>query len=128
MFSILGETGKNLDVVMGGGRGYFIPKDIVDEEGQLGGRSDGQNLIKQWLDHQKASNKNAAYIWKKDQLAEVLGKDKVLGLFESSHTKFNMYRNKDDPSLTDMMEAAIKILDNKGLGYFLFVEGRYLIV
>jgi alkaline phosphatase len=48
----------------------------------------------------------------------------VSGLFESDHCPFNLERDQQlDPSLTEMTEAAIKILSKNTQGYFLFVEG-----
>ncbi|CAG9824652.1 unnamed protein product, partial [Phaedon cochleariae] len=45
---IFGDTGKNLQVILGGGRKKFLPKEVVDEEGKRGERSDGANLIEEW--------------------------------------------------------------------------------
>ncbi|XP_017781185.1 PREDICTED: membrane-bound alkaline phosphatase-like [Nicrophorus vespilloides] len=117
-----GETGKNLNVILGGGRGKFLPKTIVDEEGQKGKRSDGVNLIEDWLEQK--SGVNAEYVWKRDDLLNLPEEtDYVLGLFESSHCNYDMDRTKDDPSLAEMTEAAIKILQKGDDGFFLFVEG-----
>lgn len=47
---IRGETGRNLNVIYGGGRKKFISEKIITEEdGQKGQRSDGLDLIDEWL-------------------------------------------------------------------------------
>ncbi len=49
----------------------------------------------------------------------------VLGLFEPSHMQYELDRKKDpggEPSLTEMTEKAIRILERSPKGYFLMVE------
>ena len=36
-----------IDVAMGGGRRHFLPKEVTDEEGKTGKRTDGRNLIEE---------------------------------------------------------------------------------
>lgn len=49
----------------------------------------------------------------------------LVGLFEPGDTKYNLARNTTlDPSLTEMMEAAITILSRNPKGFYLFVEDK----
>lgn len=49
----------------------------------------------------------------------------LTGLFEPGDMKYSMVRNTTlDPSLTEMMEAAITILSRNPNGFYLFVEDK----
>lgn len=48
---------------------------------------------------------------------------KVLGLFSPSHFPFHLDSVPEIPRLSEMVEAAIKVLSKNPRGYFLFVEG-----
>jgi alkaline phosphatase len=118
---VSGETGKNLNVVMGGGRAKFIPKETEDEEGHKGDRSDGENLIRTWL----AQTQNAQYVWNRDDLLALDDTvDNLLGLFGTDHLSYNLDRDPtNEPSLAEMTQAAIEVLSRGDNGFFLFVEG-----
>lgn len=118
---VYGETGKNVDVILGGGRRKFIPQDYQDEEKQFGTRTDGSNLIEEWL----ATRENSQYVWNKADLLNVRnGTEKLLGLFASDHMDYNLDRDTNaDPSLLEMTTAAIDLLSKSEEGFFLFVEG-----
>lgn len=118
---VYGETGKQLDVVLGGGRAKFLPKDRANDLGQNGERSDGVDLIEEWLKQKE----NAVYMWNKTDLLNLDEKTQsVLGLFNDDHINYNLERNQEiEPSLEEMTEAAIKVLSQGKNGYFLFVEG-----
>lgn len=48
-----------------------------------------------------------------------------LGLFEPADCRYELERNPaTDPSLTEMMEKAIKILSKNPKGFYLFVEDK----
>ena len=50
------------------------------------------------------------------------------GLFEPSHMQYDHDREDDgagEPSLAEMTETAIRILQKNSNGFFLMVEGRY---
>ncbi|XP_067634281.1 membrane-bound alkaline phosphatase [Eurosta solidaginis] len=124
------DTGKKLKVVMGGGRREFLNTTVNDEEGIPGSRTDGRNLIQDWLKDKKTSGQEAAYVWSKKGLSLVnLEKTEyLLGLFDSSHCPYHgdLARTRYDlvkPTLTEMTEVAIKMLSKNKNGYFLFVEG-----
>lgn len=123
------DVGKNLKVVLGGGRRNFITTNDLDDEGRSGLRTDGRNLIDEWLED-RSKDAKANYIWHKQQLDEidVENTDYLMGLFESSHCMFNLdilnsNLQNQEPSLTDMTATAIKMLQKEENGYFLFVEG-----
>ncbi|MEJ2043493.1 MAG: alkaline phosphatase [Reinekea sp.] len=112
-----------LDVVFGGGRRHFLPKEYIDGEGKKGKRTDNRNLTAEWL----SKYDNASFIWNQDGFdkldTETTGP--VLGLFNSSHMEYEADRAKDkggEPSLAEMTTKAIEILDNNKKGFFLQVE------
>lgn len=119
---IFNKPGKKINVIFGGGRTKFIPKSMNDVDGNEGEREDEENLISEW----KKDKENAAYIFDKDGLnnLNVADTDYVLGLFASYHMDFNLDADHTkQPSLVEMTEVAMKILQKNPNGYFLFVEG-----
>ncbi|XP_050503672.1 membrane-bound alkaline phosphatase-like [Diabrotica virgifera virgifera] len=122
---IFGETGKNLQVILGGGRKNFLPKEIIDENGNQGVRSDQMNLILEWTKQKESMDKKYEYVSNREQLLNIQnGTEYLLGLFASCHMPYNLERNKEStPSLEEMTEAAIKVLKKGPEGFFLFVEG-----
>jgi alkaline phosphatase len=123
------QVGKNLKVILGGGRRNFINTTELDDEGRPGWRTDGRNLIDEWL-NERSKTATAKYVWHKQQLDEidVEKTDFLLGLFESDHCMYNLdilnnNLQHQEPSLTDMTVKAIKMLQKQENGFFLFVEG-----
>lgn len=57
---INGDVGSKLRVVLGGGRQEFRNQTTIDEELSFGKRSDGKDLIAEWLNK---SNDNRTYVW-----------------------------------------------------------------
>ncbi|XP_064186092.1 intestinal-type alkaline phosphatase-like [Anguilla rostrata] len=113
-----------IDVILGGGRTYMLPNDTADPEypSSRGDRWDKTNLITEWLKNKK----KAKYVWNKAQLDDVDEDDTdyLMGLFEPKDLRYELDRNPlTDPSLTEMVEKAIKILRKNSKGYYLFVEG-----
>ncbi|XP_062869429.1 alkaline phosphatase-like [Trichomycterus rosablanca] len=113
----------DIDVILGGGRMYMLPKETTDPEYPTtkGDRLDKTNLIDVWINKRK----NAQYVWNKSQFDAVdeTKTDYLMGLFEPKDTRYELDRNPDtDPSLTEMMEKAIKILRKNPKGFYLFVE------
>ncbi|KAM4588008.1 alkaline phosphatase, tissue-nonspecific isozyme isoform 2-T2 [Odontesthes bonariensis] len=123
------ENIPNIDVVMGGGRKFMYPKNKSDVEypdvaKSSGVRKDGRNLVQEWLD--KVKNKNGHYVWNKKQLLSLNPNNVnyLLGLFEPMDMTYDLERNTDtDPSLTEMVDVAIKILRKNPNGFYLLVEG-----
>jgi alkaline phosphatase len=117
--------GRGLDLMLGGGRQFFVPSTVVDEEGGNGSRTDGRDLRAEF----QAAGYH--YIWNSAQFADVKARDlPLLGLFERSHMEWEYDRSTDvggEPSLSEMTATSIKLLDraakeSKGKGYFLMVE------
>ena len=116
-----------LKVAMGGGRSNFLPRSDTDPEypSTKGRRSDGRNLSTEWL---STRGSGAAYVWNKAQFdaLDPAATGPVLGLFEPSHMQYESDRATDpagEPSLTEMTDKAIRILQKSPTGYFLHVEG-----
>ena len=106
-----------VDVLLGGGPPHFLPQGTTGSV-----RTDANDLIAQF---QAA---NYTYVSTGTQLAAVnpATTNKLLGLFTMSHMAYNLDRvqnNLDQPSLADMTEKAVRILQKNGNGYFLMVEG-----
>ncbi|XP_049910854.1 intestinal-type alkaline phosphatase [Epinephelus moara] len=113
-----------INVILGGGRQYMFPRTTRDPEypSYTGDRNDGRNLVDMWLQNKK----NAKYVWNKAQFDAVnpADTDFLMGLFEPKDCRYELERDPTmDPSLTEMMEKAIKILSKNPNGFFLFVEG-----
>lgn len=126
------SPGKDIKVIMGGGRRNFFPKKTKDEEGDKGVRKDGKNLIRNWTDDKIKRGFKPFYIWNKKQLMNInaTATDYLLGLFESSHMEYHLdvindETEDEEPSLSNMVEKAIEILEKDTKGYFLFVEGMF---
>ncbi|XP_033822674.1 alkaline phosphatase, tissue-nonspecific isozyme [Periophthalmus magnuspinnatus] len=123
------ENIPNIDVVMGGGRKYMFPKNQSDVEypniaKHSGTRKDGRNLVQEWID--KMQSKRGHYVWNKNQLLSLNPNnvEYLLGLFEPGDLTYDLERNTEtDPSLTEMVEVAIKILKKNPNGFYLLVEG-----
>ena len=120
--------GDGIDVILGGGRREFMPKELADPEypEKQGARDDGRNLIDEWL----AADSRRRYAWNGDTLAQWLASPEplagqLMGLFEPSHMQYEADRARDpgkEPSLRDMTALAVKQLSANEEGYFLLVE------
>ncbi|XP_012277705.1 alkaline phosphatase [Orussus abietinus] len=124
------EPGRNINVILGGGRRHFVPKVTTDpEEPEKDGRRlDGRNLIDEWSRNRRLRNVAAEYVTNKEQFEKVDPRkvNHLLGLFSYSHMDFDVDRNANgsgDPSLAEMTVKALQILSKNPEGYFLFVEG-----
>ncbi|XP_031628392.1 membrane-bound alkaline phosphatase-like [Contarinia nasturtii] len=122
-----GEVGKHLKVIFGGGRRNFVDKSQKDEEGNPGSRTDGKNLISEWLNNQH-KNEQRKYVWNKHGLLSLQpsANESVLGLFAPSHCEYNHLIDgisEQIPTLKEMTMKAIEILQTNPNGFFLFVEG-----
>ncbi|KAL9985328.1 hypothetical protein ACROYT_G007718 [Oculina patagonica] len=118
--------GDGIDVIFSGGRSKFLHRNQKDPEypDKKGERLDGRDLIQEWVN----KHPNSKYVWNKsgfDQI-DVKKVDHVIGLFEHSHMKYEVDRADDaagEPSIAEMTEKAIQILQKNPKGYFLLVEG-----
>ncbi|XP_053177899.1 alkaline phosphatase-like [Scomber japonicus] len=112
-----------INVILGGGRQYMFPTTVQDPEYPTvkGSRIDGQDLVQEWLKNKK----NAKYVWNKADFDAVnpSNTDFLMGLFEPRDCRYELERDAStDPSLTEMMEKAVKILSKNEKGFYLFVE------
>ncbi|KAJ8923109.1 hypothetical protein NQ315_001662 [Exocentrus adspersus] len=120
--------GKDFNVILGGGTRNFLNNDTTDEFGGRGSRTDGLNLVDEWIKDRAAENRTAKYVWNRNGLLNLKNDtDFVLGLFGNDNMPYNLERDASlVPSLEEMTEVAINI-GSRGNGaengYFLFVEG-----
>jgi alkaline phosphatase len=121
------RLGRGIDLLMGGGRQFFVPTGVVDEEGGTGSRADGRDLRREF------QTAGYSYVWNRGGFqALTAAKLPVLGLFERSHMEYEYDRPSDqgtEPSLTEMTVKSIQLLEdasrrgrNGRNGYFLMVE------
>ena len=116
--------GAGPDVLMGGGRGNFMPVSQRDpeREDKVGQRLDGRDLIAEW----KQRHPQGHYVWNARQLREAPARGPLLALFEHDHMQYEHDRKADvggEPSLAEMTRAAITRLRDNRNGYVLLVEG-----
>ncbi|XP_004427843.1 PREDICTED: intestinal-type alkaline phosphatase-like [Ceratotherium simum simum] len=121
-------SNMDIDVILGGGRMYMFPKGTPDPEypddgSQNGTRVDEKNLVQEWLD----KHQGAQYLWNRTALLQASQDPSVthlMGLFEPADMKYEAQRDLGlDPSLTEMTEAALSVLNRNPSGFYLFVEG-----
>ncbi|KAJ7349556.1 hypothetical protein OS493_038580 [Desmophyllum pertusum] len=118
--------GDGIEVIFGGGRRELMHRNQRDPEypKEKGKRLDGRDLIQEWVE----KHPNSQYVWNQtgfDQI-DVKKVDHVIGLFEDSHMQYEVNRADDsagEPSIAEMTEKAIQILQKNPKGYFLLVEG-----
>ena len=116
--------GTGPDVLMGGGRGNFMPVSQRDpeREDKVGQRLDGRDLIAEW----KQRHPQGHYVWNARQLQQAPARGPLLALFEHDHMQYEHDRKGDiggEPSLAEMTRAAITRLRDNRNGYVLLVEG-----
>ncbi|XP_055347032.1 alkaline phosphatase-like [Paramacrobiotus metropolitanus] len=122
--------GRDLKVILGGGRRHFFPKDVIDVQyvNRTGRRSDMRNLAEDWVADKFRKNFAYSYVWKNEDFNEIDTEetDYLLGLFDYSHMKYESDRNTSadgQPSLSRMVNTAVRILQKNKKGFFLMVEG-----
>lgn len=102
----------NVDVMLGGGRQYLLPQE------QGGTRKDGENLI--------AALKARGYAFVENgKEMEAYKGGKLWGLFAPDALAYEMDRktlHPEQPSLAEMTDKAIEVLNKNKNGFFLFVE------
>ncbi|NDV91900.1 alkaline phosphatase [Alteromonas sp. 345S023] len=124
-------TGVDIDgieVAMGGGRRHFLPNDASanspDASSDVeGDRTDERNLVTEWQD----TYANGVYVYDQNgfDAIDTETTERVFGLFNESHMQYEADRANDiagEPSIAEMTETAINILDNNDSGFFLMVE------
>ena len=117
--------GAGVDVVLGGGRGMFLPTTSADPEDPraTGHRRDGRDLVAEWL----AAREGRRFVFDRAGFDALRPRGQVLGLFSVSHMAFEADRAADkggEPSLAEMTAFALRVLAAAGPpGYVLVVEG-----
>ena len=119
---------NGIEVVMGGGRRHFLPKDAAFNSADAvsaveGDRTDGRDLTAEW---RKAYPKGE-YIYDRTGFDAInpARASRIFALFNESHMQYEADRENDiagEPSLSEMTTKAIDVLDNNKKGYFLMVE------
>ena len=117
-----------IEVVMGGGRRHFLPRDPAFNSPDAassteGDRTDGRDLTAEW----QSLYTNGVYVFDQSGFdgLDTETTERVFGLFNESHMQYEADRGNDiagEPSVAEMTSAAIKILDNNDEGFFLMVE------
>ncbi|MCB4435755.1 alkaline phosphatase [Alteromonas sp. McT4-15] len=117
-----------IEVVMGGGRRHFLPKDAAFNSPDAastveGDRTDGRDLTAEW----QAMYTNGVYVYDQSGFdgIDTETTERVFALFNESHMQYAADRKNDiagEPSIAEMTSAAINILDNNDEGFFLMVE------
>jgi len=109
-----------LDLLMGGGRRSFLPREELDEEGTPGRRRDGRDLRAEF----QAAGYH--YIWDGTGFEALEPTDlPALALFSASHMAYEYDRALDpgrEPSLAEMTAKAIELLSAGDERYLLIVE------
>lgn len=59
---IYGKVGQRLDVAMGGGSQNFLPTFLTDKNGNRGARTDGRNLVQEYLQVRSIGNKRPVVV------------------------------------------------------------------
>jgi alkaline phosphatase len=109
------RLGDGIEVVLGGGRSWFEPK-------PAGHRDDGRSLLTEMEAAAYRVMEDAASL----QAATRDTASRVLGLFAPDHLAYEVDRvrqSRPEPSLADMVEAALAVLRRNPKGFFLMVEG-----
>lgn len=117
-----------IDVAMGGGRRSFLPNNAEANSPDAvstieGDRTDGRNLITEWTN----TYTDGVYVFDQAGFDAINSETtkRVFGLFNESHMQYAADRMNDvvgEPSISEMTEKAIGVLDNNANGYFLMVE------
>jgi len=119
------DSGHRLDFIMGGGRRNFLPDTVADPEytDQKGRRKDGRNLVVEW----QAKNPQGRVVY---DMAGFRAFDPGGSgpLFEPSHMQYEADRSRNadganEPSMAEMVRAAIARLSQNPRGFVLMVEG-----
>ncbi|XP_017037365.1 alkaline phosphatase 4 [Drosophila kikkawai] len=90
-------------------------------------RGDGRNLAAEWLAHHANDSVPPVLVHNRRNLLKVKVKevDHLMGLFRNNHITYSIAREAGEPSLQDMTEVALAVLDrgDDSEGFVLLVEG-----
>ncbi|MDT0595897.1 alkaline phosphatase [Glaciecola petra] len=117
-----------IEVVFGGGRRHFLPRDAAFNSADAassveGDRTDNRDLTAEW----QTTYPNGVYVMDETGFNGInpATTERVFGLFNESHMQYDADRGNDiagEPSIAEMTQTAIDILDNNQDGFFLMVE------
>ncbi|MAY40039.1 MULTISPECIES: alkaline phosphatase [Spongiibacter] len=123
-----GADVDGIDVVMGGGRRHFLPKDASANSPDAlssveGDRTDSRNLVTEW----QSQYSDGVYVYDEDgfNAVDAASTNRLFGLFNESHMQYEADRANDvagEPSLSAMTGKAIDILAKNNNGYMMVVE------
>lgn len=111
---------SNVEVAMGGGLRFFVGKNETDPLGGKSKRSDDRNLLVEF------GKKGYAVAYNESTLMalDANSSDKVLGLFDNDHVKYDLEREgSGEPNVAEMTTKALEVLSKDKDGFFLMVEG-----
>ncbi|XP_055337448.1 alkaline phosphatase-like [Paramacrobiotus metropolitanus] len=124
--------GKNLNVIMGGGRLNFLPSSAIDlPSNQSGNRGDDRDLLQLWRQMKSNTSEGSTshIVTDNAQLSQLNASNttNVLGLFSRDHMEYELLRNRSaatatEPPLRVMTRKALEILQKYPNGFFLMVE------
>ena len=135
------KPGNATDVIFGGGYLAFNAVGKPDNEWDCI-RKDGLNLIQQWKNQHISSNTSHNFVSNMQELKQLMQDhqveqssnsstkgllpEKILGIFGNGHLSYEYEKPNTQPTLSEMTQAAIELLqanvkDEKG--FFLMVEG-----
>ena len=109
-------TSGMLDIALGGGARYFVPKGTATPNGGTGHRADGADLLA------VAAEAGIQYASNKEEFDALEMSAPILGLWTDSHTSYEADRPDSEPSLTDMTRTAIEFLSQNEDGFYLEIE------
>ncbi|QPG04736.1 alkaline phosphatase [Salinimonas marina] len=123
-----GSDVDGIEVIMGGGRRHFLPKDAAFNSPDAassteGDRTDGRDLTAEWQNLYT----NGVYVFDQSGFNGLATEttERVFALLNESHMQYEADRGNDiagEPSIAEMTRTAIKVLDNNQEGFFLMVE------
>jgi glycerophosphoryl diester phosphodiesterase len=124
------ESGVN--VILGGGETDYLPEGTVGFFGEEGTRTDGRNLI------EEAEAEGYTVVYTREQLESLPdGTEKVLGIFAAEDTyndtteeanaeagldNYGQPGNENPPTVAEMLEAALPILNADPDGFMVVLE------
>ena len=125
------NPGQHFNVILGGGAYNFYPDNYTNPITQTPGeRVDGQNLVEKWLDYRRQlglKQQQYAFVNKRQQLLDANNNkdlEYLFGLFQDSHMSYDKERDPNiEPSIEEMTQTAINILQKNDKGFVLLVEG-----
>lgn len=124
------ESGVN--IILGGGEIHYLPEGTVGRFGEEGIRTDGRNLI------EEAKELGYTVVFTREELQSLpQGTSKVLGIFAAEDTyndtteeanaaqgleNYGQPGNENPPTVGEMLEAALPILDKDPDGFYVVLE------